>query len=95
MVKHDAEGQGYGPAILSSLLGFESPGSPADSVNVYVELAVSMRAHGRGGSLLVVPEKTDTWLESIIRPVPYSVLPPFSELAELVREQPGEGRQRL
>ncbi len=54
-----------------------------------------MRAHGRGGSLLVVPEKTDAWRESIIRPVPYSVLPPFSELADLLREQPGEGRQRL
>ncbi len=94
VVKHDAEGHGHGPAMLSSLLGFESPGSPADSVNVYVELAVSMRAHGRGGSLLVVPEKTDAWRESIIRPVPYSVLPPFSELADLVRERPGEGRQR-
>jgi hypothetical protein len=59
VVKHDAEGQSNGPAILGSLLGFEPPGSPADSVNVFVELAVSMRAHGRGGSLLVVPEKTD------------------------------------
>jgi hypothetical protein len=95
VVKHDAQGQGHGPAILSSLLGFESPNSPADSVNVFVELAVSMRAHGRGGSLLVVPEKTDAWRESIIRPVPYSVLPPFSELADLLREQPGEGRKRL
>ena len=95
VVKHDAEGQSNGPAILGSLLGFEPPGSPADSVNVFVELAVSMRAHGRGGSLLVVPEKTDAWRESIIRPVPYSVLPPFSELADLLRERPGEGRERL
>jgi hypothetical protein len=95
VIKHDAESPGHGPAILGSLLGFESPGSPADSFNVFVELAVSMRAHGRGGSLLVVPEKTDTWRESIIRPVPYSVLPPFSELADLVREQSREDRQRL
>jgi hypothetical protein len=95
VIKHDAEGQGYGPAMLGSLLGFESPGSPVDSVNVFVELAVSMRAHGRGGSLLVVPEKSDTWRESIIPPVPYSVLPPFSELADLVREQPRESDQRL
>jgi hypothetical protein len=42
---------GVWPAILGSLLEFESPGSPADSVNVFVELAVSMRAHGRSGSL--------------------------------------------
>jgi hypothetical protein len=93
VIKHDAEG--HGPAILNSLLGVELPGSSADSINVFVELAVSMRAHGRGGSLLVVPANTDTWRESIIRPVPYSVTPPFSELADLVREQPGEGRHRL
>jgi hypothetical protein len=71
------------PALLSSMLGF---GSPADSVNVLVQLAVSMRAHGRGGALLVVPHGTDMWRESILRHVPYSVSPPFSELAELMRQ---------
>ena len=95
VIKQGAESQGHGPAILGSLLGFESPSSPTDAVNAFVELAVSMRAHGRGGSLLVVPENTDTWRESIIRPVPYSVLPPFSELADLVREQPRESGQRF
>ena len=44
------------PALLTSLLGFDArdvrAGGPA---NVLVPLAVSMRAHGRGGSLLVVP----------------------------------------
>jgi hypothetical protein len=94
VIKHDAESQRHGPNILGSLLGFESPSSGADSVNVFVELAVSMRAHGRGGSLLVVPEKTDAWRESIIRPVPYSVAPPFSELADFVREQHNDSRQR-
>lgn len=95
VIKHGPENRGHGPVILGSLLGFESPGSPAESVNVFVELAVSMRAHGRGGSLLVVPENTDIWRESIIRPVPYSVLPPFSELADLAREQPRASAQRL
>lgn len=37
------------PQLLTSLLGFDSPGSWVDSVNVLVQLAVSMRAHGRGG----------------------------------------------
>ena len=43
------------PELLTSLLGFDSPSSWIDSVNVLVQLAVSMRAHGRGGLLLVVP----------------------------------------
>jgi hypothetical protein len=87
------------PAIVSSLLGVDSPrslaGSPADSTNILIQLAVSMRAHGRGGSLLMVPHGTEVWRESIIGPTRYAVLPPYSELAELIREGPGEGRKRL
>jgi hypothetical protein len=73
------------PPLLSSLLGFDSPASWIDSVNVLVQLAVSMRAHGRGGILLLVPEGTDAWQESIIRPIPYSVSPPFDVLGRLDR----------
>ena len=43
------------PALVHSLVGFDSPGSWGESTNVLVELAISMRAHGRGGTLLVVP----------------------------------------
>ena len=38
------------------------------SVNVLVQLAVSMRAHGRGGSLLIVPADSDEWRDSIVHP---------------------------
>ena len=41
--------------LVRSLLGFGLAGSPADDLNVMLQLAVSMRRHGRGGSLLVVP----------------------------------------
>ena len=41
------------PALVSSLLGFDSPKSWVGKLNVLVQLAVSMRAHGRGGLLLV------------------------------------------
>ena len=88
------------PPLLTSLLGFDSPASwskasaGSDSVNVMVQLAVSMRAHGRGGSLLVVPAASDGWRESIVRPIPYAVSPPFSELAVLTRETPDADRQR-
>jgi len=49
-------------------------------------LAVSMRAHGRGGLLLVVPSQTERWRESLVQPILYALTPPFSALAELTRE---------
>lgn len=81
------------PALLTSLLGFDSPTSWVHSVNVLVQLAVSMRAHGRGGCILVVPAGSDCWGESIVPPLAYKAAPPFSELTELSREVP-EGARR-
>jgi hypothetical protein len=49
-----------------------------------VQLAASMRAHGQGGILLVVPDGSDQWRESIVHPILYSVVPPFSKLANLI-----------
>jgi hypothetical protein len=74
------------PPLLTSMLGFEEPASWAHSVNVLVQLAVSMRAHGRGGALLVVPAGNETWRESIVRPISYGVAPKFGELADLMRD---------
>jgi hypothetical protein len=45
-----------------------------------------MRAHGHGGSLLVVPTGTDTWKRSIVHPLQYSVRPGYSALADLLRQ---------
>jgi hypothetical protein len=73
------------PALVTSLLGFAAPVSGNESVNVLLQLAVSMRAHGRGGLLLVVPEASAEWQESIVRPVTYGVEPPYAELADLIR----------
>ncbi len=73
------------PPLLTSLLGFDSPASWIDSVNVLVQLAVSMRAHRRGGILLIVPDSGDAWMESIVRPIPYAVSPPFDVLGRLAR----------
>ncbi|HET7745793.1 MAG TPA: hypothetical protein VFM29_00740, partial [Vicinamibacteria bacterium] len=75
------------PALLTSLLGFDAPGSWADAVNVLVQLAVSMRAHGRGGLLLIVPGRTEAWRDSIVHPLPYAVAPAFTELADLMRAE--------
>jgi hypothetical protein len=77
------------PALLTALLGAESPAAWVASVNqptnVLVQLAISMRAHGRGGLLLVVPAFGDAWRESIVSPIPYAVSPPYTGLAELAR----------
>ncbi|HEX5709236.1 MAG TPA: hypothetical protein VFX96_18175 [Pyrinomonadaceae bacterium] len=74
------------PAVITPMLAFGSPAPWADSVNVLVQLAVSMRAHGRGGSLLVVQQGSQKWRESIVQPVSYSVAPAYTELAELMRQ---------
>ncbi len=71
------------PSLLTSLLGFDSPGPGIESGNVLVQLAISMRGHGRGGSLLIVPAGTEAWRESIVPPMLYAVTPPFMELSHL------------
>ncbi|HYM22321.1 MAG TPA: hypothetical protein VEU08_03910, partial [Vicinamibacterales bacterium] len=69
------------PSLLDSLLGF---GSRNESV--LARLAVSMRAHGRGGALLVVPNGSHDWRDSIIRPISYELASPFGELALLAKD---------
>jgi hypothetical protein len=78
------------PELLTHLLGFGAPEPSTDSVNILLQLAASIRTHGRGGSLLVVPQGSDEWRESIVRPVPYAAEPPYSELAELMRREAAE-----
>jgi hypothetical protein len=83
------------PLVLTALLGFSAGGRNDGSVDVLVQLAVSMRVHGRGGTLLIVQSGSESWRESIVRPVSYSVAPPFSDLADIVRQmrdQPQDSR---
>src|SRR5712671_6838473 len=82
------------PAMLMTLLGFDAPGSQGGRVNVLVDLSVSMRAHARGGIILMVPSVGDEWRESIVHPIPYAVDPPFSALAELLRRGAEEHDRR-
>src|SRR5450631_1761424 len=82
------------PDLLTSLLGFDSQHASSESVSVLIHLAVSMRAHGRGGSLLVVPAKTELWRESVAQPVLYALVPPFSVLTELMQDRSAENPDR-
>jgi hypothetical protein len=81
------------PPLLTSLLGFDAPASWAQSLNVLVQLAASMRAHGRGGALLVVPSGSETWRQSIVQPILYSVQPYYAELTELMNNPETERRR--
>jgi hypothetical protein len=79
------------PALLTSLQSQFATGS---AVNVLLQLAVSIRMHGRGGLLLVVPVGSDAWTESILQPITYSVVPAFSGLADLMRKDAGKKQDR-
>src|SRR5438132_10507744 len=72
------------PDLLKSLLAFTSPSTWDNSVNILVQLAASMRVHGHGGTLLVVPAGTSRWRDSIVHPLTYSVAPSSSKLAKLI-----------
>lgn len=76
------------PGVLQSLLGLDQqvvPGASNEGINVLVQLAASMRGHGRGGALLVVPSGSELWLSSIVTPALYALNPPFTALSDLIR----------
>jgi hypothetical protein len=83
------------PELLRALLPFTSPGSWDHKFNLHVQLAASMREHGHGGSLLVVPADTDAWRQSIAQPIVYSVTPPFSALTDLMRQEINDANENL
>lgn len=73
------------PPILKSLLGLTPTCLWNNNVNVLIQIAVSMRAHKRGGILLVTPSGSDAWRESIIHPLQYPISPAFSGVADLLQ----------
>lgn len=81
------------PPMLLSLLDLTAPSYWNDSVNVLIQLAVSMRNHGRGGTMLVVPIESNNWLQSIIKPVQYYVQPSFNGLSKLLEQDRKEASQ--
>jgi hypothetical protein len=73
------------PALLSSLANMPLPSYMGESFNVLVQLAASMRLHKRGGLVLIVPEGSTKWTESIVQPVKYPVKPPYNAITELLK----------
>jgi len=80
------------PALLRALLAFTAAATngPHHSLNILVQLSTSMRVHGHGGLLLVVPSESDRWRGSIAQPILYSITPAFSALSELMRNEVAE-----
>jgi hypothetical protein len=74
------------PDVLFSLLGLESDSEENPGEDVWIRIAASMRRHGRGGSLLVVPSGSQEWRESILHPVMYAIEPPFAALSDLLHK---------
>jgi hypothetical protein len=95
MLSPDVAGEPDSPALLKSLLGFGSLSAPTELFDTFAKLAVSMRIHGRGGSLLIVPARTEVWLESLVRPIRYSIKPEFMRLAELIGDPASERQSHL
>jgi hypothetical protein len=83
-IVEDKSGTNQYPPILMSLLDLTAHSYWNDSANILIQLAVSMRAHGRGGAVLVVPQDTEEWKQSVIHPISYDLKPPFKGLADLV-----------
>ncbi len=74
------------PSMIRSSLDFTTTSLWDDSVNVLLQLAVSMRTHNRGGTLLLVPTASQEWRRSIRQPMHYAIAPQFSGLADLMRK---------
>jgi hypothetical protein len=83
------------PGMVSSLFGFDSSSSRPGLSKVLIALAVSMRDHGRGGTLLVVPSGAEAWKESMLRPITYEMSPAYTELGELVRSAETDKQKRV
>lgn len=69
------------PALRASLPGIPAPAGTGPAVDVLVELAAAMRAHGRGGLVLVVPPGSAGWQASIVQPLSYPVGPAYAGMA--------------
>lgn len=74
------------PEILKSLLIDNFTSLRNDSVNILIQLAVSMRSHGHGGCLLIVPSHNQNWENSIVHPLQYALNPSFKSLSNLLKQ---------
>lgn len=81
------------PSMLLSLLDLTADTKVNDEANILIQLSVSMRNHGRGGALLIVPQNDDSWENSIIHPTTYGLTPPYKGLCDLAKVGMGDASE--
>ncbi|TWR26950.1 hypothetical protein FPZ42_07910 [Mucilaginibacter achroorhodeus] len=75
------------PALIKSLQAMPLPAYMGESFSILVQLAASMRLHKRGGLVFIVPAGTETWRDSIVQPVKYPVVPPYTAINDLMKQK--------
>lgn len=93
IVNENPPKSGESPSILLMLLDLTADSFWNDAANILIQLAVSMRAHGRGGALFLVPQNTTEWKQSVVQPITYRLEPPFKGLANLLRRDMSEASE--
>ncbi|MFN8415485.1 MAG: hypothetical protein U0U66_04040 [Cytophagaceae bacterium] len=73
------------PKILQSMLDLEisAPGKDSAQLHILLQLAVSMRIHRRGGTILIIPTNTHQWRASISQPLLHEIVPSYIGLSKL------------
>jgi hypothetical protein len=81
------------PSLQAFLPGRSLPAAgTGETDHVLLELATAMRAHGRGGLVLVVPPDSKDWQASVVHPLTYPVAPAYKGIN--LRRRPGQSRRR-
>ncbi|MBF9219652.1 putative sensor domain DACNV-containing protein [Hymenobacter ruricola] len=81
------------PALRAFLPGRSLPAAgTGETDHMLLELATAMRAHGRGGLVLVVPPGSDAWQASVVHPLTYAVAPAYKGIN--LRRRAGQSRRR-
>jgi hypothetical protein len=88
VVDEETEGLADYPVLRESLPAIPCPATAPGgrAVDVVLELARAMRAHGRGGLLLLVPPGSEAWRASVVQPLGYPVVPAFAGIADLLTD---------
>jgi hypothetical protein len=73
------------PPSLSALEAFFTSAGRSASGDILIRTAIAMRAHGHGGSLLIVPRGSNDWRDSVIQRAGYSVIAPSPDLHTLLQ----------
>lgn len=86
----DKESIAAAAPLATSLLGSPVPLHTGEAIIMLVELATSIRSHGRGALTLIVPSGSQKWRESVIHPISYPVIPAYDALTELMQMNESE-----